>query len=143
MRELNLLVLDDDPSILRLTVKLLKKELGSGVAVTALDDPLLAQQWLRENCCDILLTDIEMPEIDGLEMLKFAKARNAWTQVIFLTGASTWDRIAEAIEFGASDYLLKPIDRGELITIVGQAVNRFNRWQSAVLDTLEAGIKQL
>ena len=136
-RKLNLMVLDDDPSIVRIVSKMLQDALADRIILTPMTDPAEAKAWLDENCCDILISDIEMPEIDGLEMLRFAKQRNAWTQVIFLTGRSTWDNIAEAIEQGASDYLLKQINREELVQLVSQMCSRFARWQSAVLGTLD------
>ncbi len=134
------MILDDDASIVRIVSKMLEGELSDKIILTAMTDPAEAKQWINEHCCDILITDIEMPDIDGLEMLKFVKRRNAWTQVIFLTGHSTWDNIAEAIENGASDYLLKPINREELVQLVSQMCSRFSRWQSAVLGTLDVAI---
>lgn len=135
-RKLNLLVVDDDPSITRLVTNILSTSLADDIAITALNSPAEAQKWIHRHCCDLLLSDIEMPGIDGLEMLRFAKGQNAWTQVVFLTGHSTWDRIAEAVEYGASDYLLKPIDRNDLVTVIENVCTRIRRWQSAVLDTL-------
>jgi len=135
-RKLNLLVVDDDPSITRLVSSYLSSALPDDVVITTLNNPAEAQKWIQRHCCDLLISDIEMPGIDGLEMLRFAKGQNAWTQVVFLTGHSTWDRIAEAVEFGASDYLLKPIDREDLVSVITMVCSRIRRWQSAVLDTL-------
>lgn len=137
-RKLNLLLLDDDASIVRLVEKYLQAGLTADIELHAMSDPEQARQWIEQHCCDILLSDIEMPGIDGLEMLRFAKQRNAWTQVIFMTGHSTWDRIAEAIENGATDYLLKPINREELIDVVSQQCARLTRWQQALSGTLKA-----
>ena len=79
-----------------------------------------------------MISDIEMPEIDGMSMLVFAKRRNAWTQVVFLTGHSNWMLVTEAVEKGASDFLLKPIKRDELCNIVQQHIDRAARWQAAL-----------
>src|SRR5258708_3002787 len=114
-RKLNLLILDDDPSMVRLLTHVVEQNLADRMVVCGLTDPAHAREWLEQNCFDILISDLEMPDIDGLEMLRFAKRRNAWTQVIFVTAYSTWDKIAEAVEYGASDYLLKPIDLDELV----------------------------
>lgn len=137
-RKLNLLVLDDDPATMRLVTKILETALGDRLAIASLTDPEEARAWLDRHCCDILISDIEMPGMDGLDVLRFAKRRNAWTQVVFLTGHSTWDRIAEAVESGASDYLVKPINRQELVELVTHLCSRYERWQTAVLNTLEA-----
>lgn len=135
---LNLLVVDDDPAILRLVTALLAADLGDRLEIVGIADPSAAKDWLSDHRCDILLSDIEMPGIDGLEMLRHAKQMNAWTQVVFMTGHSRWDHITEAVENGASDYLLKPIDRSELIDLIGQTCDRFARWQAAVYGAIHA-----
>lgn len=133
---IHLAVLDDDFSILQLVGAYLRSYFGDRVDVTLLNSPEEARQFLDSHACDILLSDIEMPETDGLEMLDFAKKRNSWTQVVFMTGFSSWDRISAAIERGAADYLLKPIDRQELAHIIEGQIARSIRWKRAVLGTL-------
>lgn len=137
-RKLNLLVVDDDASIVRLLTQVIERQLGERIAVFGQTDTEPAKRWLEENCCDLLISDLEMPGGGGLEILRFAKRRNAWTQVIFVTAHSTWDKITEAIEYGASDYLLKPIDQEELVAVITQQYVRCARWQNAVLGTLQA-----
>lgn len=137
-RKLNLLVVDDDASVVRLLTQIIERQLGERIAVFGQTDSEQAKRWLEENCCDLLISDLEMPGGGGLEMLRFAKRRNAWTQVIFVTAHSTWDKITEAIEYGASDYLLKPIDQEELVAVITQQYVRCARWQNAVLGTLQA-----
>jgi DNA-binding NtrC family response regulator len=139
-RKLNVLVIDDDPSIVRLLTLLIERRLGDKLNVCGLTDSGEALAWLERNCCDILVSDIDMPDVDGLQMLRYAKRRNAWTQVIFITAHSTWDRLTEAVEFGASDYLLKPIDQEDLVSLLSHQYVRCARWQSAVLGTLEAAV---
>jgi YesN/AraC family two-component response regulator len=139
-RKLNVLLVDDDPSIVRLLTQVVERRLGDKLSVCGLTNSGEALAWLEHNCCDILVSDIDMPDIDGLQMLRYAKRRNAWTQIIFITAHSTWDRLTEAVEFGASDYLLKPIDQDDLVTLLSQQYVRCARWQSAVLGTLEAAV---
>jgi len=137
-RKLNLLVIDDDASIVRLLERVIERNLGDKMVVYGMTDSEQARQWLDQNCCDILISDLQMPGTDGLEMLRFAKQRHAWTQVIFITAHSTWDKIAKAVECGASDYLLKPIDQHDLVTLLSQQYVRCARWQTAVLGTLQS-----
>ena len=59
-----------------------------------------------------------MPGPGGLELLRCAKRRNPCTQVLFLTGRSTLEALTDALELGATDYLLKPLDQAELISLV-------------------------
>ena len=90
-------VLDDDPALVRLVHKLLHYALGESVQVETFNSPDHFESWLENHCCDLLLSDIEMPEADGLSVLRMVKRRNAWTQVVMLTGASTSDRLIEAL----------------------------------------------
>ena len=137
LRQLNLVILDDDPAVVRLVTTFLEGDLAEKFNIVSFTDPADAQQWIDEKCCDVLLSDIEMPGINGLEMLRFAKRRNSWTQVIFMTGHSSWERIATAIEQGATDYLVKPIQRDVLVELLSQAHQRASRWQQAVRETFE------
>jgi DNA-binding NtrC family response regulator len=136
IRKISILVVDDDAAITRLVAGHLKSELPFPVEVTDFNDPYAASHWLENNCCDILLSDIVMPGLNGDDMLRIAKRRNPWTQVVFMTAHSTWDRIALAIEGGASDYLMKPIDFEELDEVVSHVAARITRWQAALRETL-------
>jgi DNA-binding NtrC family response regulator len=140
LRKLNVLLLDDDAQVTRLIQKFLLTDLSDRIVVQSVNDTQRAREIIDHNGCDLLISDIEMPDSDGLEMLRFAKLRNAWTQVVFMTAHSTWDRIATAIENGAADYLLKPVDRTELYQVVSQECARFVRWQQAVTGTLRRSL---
>ena len=76
---------------------------------------------------------------DGLELLQCAKRRNACTQVLFMTGHSTQEALLVALERGASDYLLKPVDQTELIELLKQSYQRQRRWKKALLGTWRSG----
>ncbi len=141
VQKLSLLVVDDDPDMVRIVNKYLENEFSEEITVTSFVDSVEAKNWLDQNCCDILLSDIEMPELNGLDMLKFAKQRNAWTQVVFLTGASTWDLVAEAIESGASDYLLKPLKKTDLVNVISHLTERMYRWRAALRSSIRSSIK--
>ena len=102
-------------ALLALSVsRCLISELGDGLQIETSNDPQGAKQRLQAGECDLLISDFEMPGADGIEMLRFAKSYNAWTQVVLMTAHSTWDRVNKAIELGASDYLLKPLRGGSL-----------------------------
>jgi DNA-binding NtrC family response regulator len=135
-RRLSILTVDDDSTTVRMVSKYLLSEFNDRIALQTFIDPFEAKNWISNHSCDIVISDIEMPQMNGLELLKFAKNRNAWTQVVFMTAHTSWDRISAAIENGATDYLVKPIEREDLITVVAQELRRIERWQNAVLNTL-------
>lgn len=135
-RRLNLLVIDDSPTILAIVTESLQSRFGDVLELTSFTDPREADRFLEEACCDILLVDVEMPGMTGLQVLQAAKARNCWTQGIIMTAHSTCDRLSEAMDCGASDYLLKPIKEDQLVEVVHECVKRATRWQAALRGTL-------
>ena len=132
----NLLIVDDDESIVRLFGTIIEKAFGEEISVETLIDPVEATAYLEQGGVDILLTDLDMPDITGLDLLRSAKRRNDTTQVLFVTGKSSGDALLEALEGGATDYLLKPVDHELLVELVGQAHLRHRRWRHALLETL-------
>lgn len=135
-KKLQLVVIDDDPAIVRIVTRVVNQALGDLIDTIDFTTPHDAQRWIDQHCCDVLITDLQMPDIDGLEMLRFSKARNPWTQVIFLTGHSSLQAISEAIELGASDYLVKPLDQFEMVDVLRQSHSRFLRWRTALGQTI-------
>jgi DNA-binding NtrC family response regulator len=135
-RKLNLIVVDDSPTILRIVTHTLQKRFGDVLDVTALTDPRELEALLQNYCCDILLSDVEMPGISGLEVVRMVKQRNVWTQAIIMTAHSTCDRLSTAMDCGASDYVVKPIEQDQLIEIVSECIHRVTRWRKALRGTL-------
>jgi DNA-binding NtrC family response regulator len=130
-----LLVVDDDPSMTRLVVTVLERALGDELSIEALTDPAVARERLDAGGIDIMLTDLEMPGVNGLDLLRCAKRRNACTQVLFFTGHSSQDALLSALELGAADYLLKPVDQQSLVELITQAHHRQQRWRQALAET--------
>jgi len=135
-----LLLVDDDPSMVRLLTKIIEREFAGTIQVTSLVDPAEAKERIEKEVVDILVTDLEMPGIDGLELLQSAKHRNACTQVLFMTGHSTLDALTKALELGATDYLLKPLDQSQVVKLVGDAQERLLRWREALAGTLSSAV---
>lgn len=111
------------------------REFGGEIQIESLADAALAHRRLEEGGVDILLTDLEMPGVNGLALLRRAKRRNAYTQVLFITGHSTQEALLDALELGATDYLLKPIQHQEVLHVIRQAHERQQRWQQALAGT--------
>lgn len=91
--------------------------IGLEVAYAAADGQE-ALDWLEDNQIDMILTDIYMPFVDGLEMIRRVRLTNNYCKVVFLTGYNEFDYAKEAIDLEASKYLLKPITKDELTNVL-------------------------
>ncbi len=136
-----LLLVDDDPDQIRMITKIIELSLNDEVDIESLTCPGEARQRLEEGGVDILITDLEMPFVNGLELLRCAKRRSICTQVLFITGHSTRSALLDALELGATDYLLKPVVPSTLIELLHQARVRQRRWKDALLGTWIANQK--
>ena len=93
-----LLLVDDDPSMVRLLTRLIDRSFGNRMELHFLTDPKEARQWIEQNLIDILVTDLEMPGVNGLELLRCVKRKNPCAQVLFVTGHSTLEALTDALE---------------------------------------------
>ena len=84
---------------------------------------------MEKDCPDILITDINMPYINGVELMKFIKARYPHVVTIVLSGYSDFEYVRESLLIGAVDYLLKPITKKALINVLAKAVDVISRKQ--------------
>ena len=96
-----LLIVDDDAAIVRLVERIVSRSLAG--LFRFLYSAILARllDWIRNNRCDVLISDVEMPGIGGMDLLRAGKRRNEGLTTIFLTAHSSWEHVAEAIELGA------------------------------------------
>jgi PAS domain S-box-containing protein len=108
-----LLLIDDEPDILRVLSISLKAD-GYEV-IPALNGPEGLEAFARENP-PIVITDIKMPGMDGIEVLEKIKALNPDTEVIIITGHGDIDNAIESLKYGASDFINKPV-RDEALSI--------------------------
>ncbi|MBI4444284.1 MAG: sigma-54-dependent Fis family transcriptional regulator [Acidobacteria bacterium] len=119
MKHANILLVDDDKNLLRvLTYQI--QELGfraSGVSA-----PREALQRLKEEKVDLVITDLKMPEMDGLQLLREVGKINPDLPVIVLTAHGTIDKAVEAIKEGAFDFLTKPFAKEQLRHVIANAL---------------------
>jgi len=80
-----LVLIDDDPAMVRLLAGIIHRSYRHDIEMQPYSDPALAQDCLERELADIVVTDLEMPEINGLEILRLAKSRNPCTQVLLVT----------------------------------------------------------
>ena len=114
-----ILVVDDDPSLRRVLQVQLEQE-GYDVAVTASAQQTLSVLQLRHF--DLVITDLRMPGMSGLELLKHARLQYPQTIIIILTAFGTVDTAVNAMKAGAYDYLTKPVHPDEMSVVVRRAL---------------------
>jgi response regulator RpfG family c-di-GMP phosphodiesterase len=113
------LVVDDERSI-RLTVRAILQDQGYEVEIA--EDGTEAQALLSNGVWDVVVTDIVLPRVSGVELLKTIRAAAPDVQVIMMTGEPTVETATEAVRAGACDYLTKPVGRSAILRAVATAV---------------------
>lgn len=116
----NLLIVEDDYRMRLLVKSLFDKE---GYSTTVTEDGRSAINLMKERFFDIVITDLKMPHVDGMEVLGVSKEVNPDTPVIMTTGFATIDSAVEAMKKGAYDYVEKPFDPDELLLVVKRALD--------------------
>ncbi len=112
------LVVDDEKSIRFTLGEFLRR---ADYEAEVAPDAATALQLLRDGEFDVVLTDIIMPRMSGIELLHEIRKTDVATQVIVVTGEPSLDTAVEAVRAGAHDYLAKPVRRDALLKTVGQA----------------------
>lgn len=123
--KIRILLVDDDSSTLLLLKKLIEKE---GYQVDTASNALFALQLIDRNKYHVILTDIMMPEMDGLELLAAVRKRDPMIQVVMLTAGASMSRTLSALELGASDFMMKPVETEELLMVVRLCEAKLKRW---------------
>ncbi len=135
-----ILVVDDDLE----TLDILKRVLvEGGYEVEVEDQPRKALEKLLSNQYSVVLSDIMMPDIDGHDLVKEILKMSKGVQVILMTAYSSIDKVLDAYELGASDYLLKPLDFDEVLRVVKRGNRRYDRWFLAIQKTLTKEVAEI
>ncbi|MDC6405719.1 MULTISPECIES: sigma-54-dependent transcriptional regulator [Maribacter] len=111
LRKENILIVDDDIDILELLQRHLKSMDYHTFKAISVKEALFI---LKDTEIDLLITDIQMPEIDGLQLLKYANEHHPDMPKLVVTGYPSVDGVLEVIKSGAMDYLTKPFTKAEL-----------------------------
>jgi EAL domain-containing protein (putative c-di-GMP-specific phosphodiesterase class I) len=112
------LIIDDEAAVLRVLGLLLER---NGFTVATATNAREGLSLLAEKGFDVVLTDIIMPELSGLDFLRELRRHDLDVPVILMTAGATLDSALDAIEFGAQQYLLKPVEPEALVHAVGRA----------------------
>ncbi len=117
--KIRILVVDDERALCAGIQEALQRE---GYAVDAANDGVTALKAIQEQVYNVVVTDIRMPEMDGLQLLKETRRKNRDTQFILMTAYGRVENAVEAMREGAYDYLTKPVDLKRLRAIVAKAL---------------------
>ncbi len=112
----------DDQSSMRLTLTALLKQAGHTLMQAGIGEDALKK--IADNDFDVVITDLKLDKVTGLEVLKAAKTNNPQTEVIVLTGFGSIETAVAAMKAGAIDYLTKPFETEELLMAVQRAMER-------------------
>ncbi len=115
----SILVVDDE-SIVRVSCKRILEPEGFLVDLAA--DGYEAIELIKKQSYDIIITDLKMPKMDGLEVLQWIKKNSPASKVIVITGFSTPEIAERSVEAGATKYLEKPFTPETLISVVQSAM---------------------
>ncbi len=120
-RASHILVVDDDRVLLSTLERLLRRE---GFEVTACGDPESALEQVREQAPHLVVSDLMMPGLDGIELLRRVRGIAPETEVLLITGHATVELAVEAMRQGAYDFIQKPVERDQLLRVVERALDK-------------------
>lgn len=116
-----ILLVDDDRAFRLSTAELLRQD---GYEVTAVEDAAGAGAALAAGGYDLMLLDLRMPELDGLQLVEILRRRGDRTPILMISGFGTIESAVESLHLGAEDFLTKPVDPEELSDRVAEILDR-------------------
>lgn len=115
-----ILIVDDEPDMLKLLSMILKEKTPYEVMTT--NNPIEAVQLVKTMDFDLIITDLKMPGLDGLQLLEEAKKKNEDIPVVIITAYGTIDSATEAIEKGGFDFITKPFKKEQILFTIERAL---------------------
>ena len=115
----SILLVDDDKEYCKAMAKMLER---SGYSITVAADGRQALDFLSEKPFDLILSDLRMPRVDGIELMDEIRRKRIKTTVVFLTGYGEVESYMDLMNKGAFEYLNKPADIGEILRVTKRAI---------------------
>jgi len=119
--EKHIFFLDDEPKIREVIKETLE---DSNFIVSCFGNPLECLAKLRSKKCDLLITDLKMPEKDGIELLKDVQHLAPWVPVLMITGYGDIPTAVKAMKAGAVDFIEKPLDKKNFVRMIQSILKR-------------------
>jgi len=129
MEKMKMMLVDDEERFLMSTKKLLARR---GHDIVTANGGSIALNKLDEAEIHVVILDVKMPGMDGLEVLKAIKLNHPLVEVIMLTGHGTIESAVEGLKAGATDYLTKPADIDEIVIKAEEAFEKRKRLEEKI-----------
>ncbi len=124
MKEKNTILIVDDEEDMLETCRMVLEPLEFEVLTAT--SPLKALKYLKSKSIDVLVTDLRMPEMDGLKLIEQAKALSPETEILVFTAYASIETAVEAIKLGAFNYIQKPFSKEQFIELIKRALETRN-----------------
>ena len=118
-----ILAIDDEIHMLKLLERIVSEKTPYQISIT--NNPLEVRQILDESQFDLVITDLKMPGLDGMDILRMIKENKRFEEVIIITAFGSLESAVEALSKGVFDYITKPFKKEQIIF----TVDRVMRWQ--------------
>lgn len=125
-----LLIVDDEPLIRKGISKLIDLEELTVSSIFEASDGISALALVKRENPDLVITDINMPKMDGLEFARKAREINPNIKIAVLTGYDYFDYAVAALKTGVDDYVLKPVSKEDITNILKKMINKLNKEKS-------------
>ncbi|MCX7913800.1 MAG: response regulator [Thermodesulfovibrionales bacterium] len=115
-----ILIIDDEPDMLVLLSMIIKGKTTYEVVSTS--NPYEALEWIKKDGFDLVITDLKMPGLDGMEILKTIRERDEDVPVIIITAYGTVESAIEAMSMDAFDFITKPFRKEQILFTIDKAI---------------------
>src|SRR5690606_12047678 len=119
-----ILIVDDEPRTREGVRKVLEASAAGRYQIATAASGVQAIEWLEHHTADLIITDIRMPQLGGLDLIEHIHDVPNPPVVIIISGHAEFDYAQQALKFGVVDYLLKPLDKNKLIQSVELALKK-------------------
>ncbi|MCL4503270.1 MAG: response regulator [Deltaproteobacteria bacterium] len=115
-----ILVVDDEPNMLRLLKTIIMDK--TGYEVVTINNPLEVSKLLQEDSFDLVITDLKMPLVDGLDLIDIVRKVDVNLPIIIITAYGTSETAEEAVQKGAYDFITKPFRKETILITIKRAL---------------------
>ncbi|MEA2083665.1 MAG: response regulator [Thermodesulfobacteriota bacterium] len=129
-----ILVVDDQAVILKTIAAAFK---DTSYKISTVSNPVEAYQMIEDERFDIVISDIQMPEMNGLDLLRKIKSHNGMIPVIIITGYTTINNVLNAFRYGAFDFFFKPVKPAEIVCAVNKAAAKIERVNTLLAEAAD------